>query len=105
IVKETRERRHVDYVEYQRFRRDELLSAWAADLSRIQIALPASTTLSEDNLERLMDEKTWQKLAQLHASEVNFDGNVLKVVARKFPVALAASRLAMTKAAVENPML
>ena len=105
IVKETRERRHIDYVEYQRFRRDELLSEWAADLSRIQIALPASTTLTEDNLERLMDEKTWQKMAQLHASEVNFDGNVLKVVARKFPVALAASRLAMTKAAVENPML
>jgi hypothetical protein len=105
IVKETRDRRQYDYVEYQRSRRDELLSAWAADLSRIQIALPASTTLTEDNLERLMDENTWQKLAQLHAGEVNFDGNVLKVVARKFPVALAASRLAMTKAAVENPML
>jgi hypothetical protein len=105
VVKETHGRRLADYVVYQRLTRDGLLSAWAADLSRIQIALPASTTLTEDNLERLMDDRTWQKLAQLHADEVNFDANVRKVMARKFPVALLASRLAMTKVAVENPML
>src|SRR4029079_16983176 len=56
IVKETRDRRQYDYVEYQRSRHDEWLRAWAADLSRIQIALPANITLTEDNLERLMDE-------------------------------------------------
>jgi hypothetical protein len=105
VVKETHGTRLPGYVEYQRFTRDELLSAWAADLSRIQTALPAGTTLTQDNLERLMDDNTWEKLAQLHANEVNFDDNVRKVMARKFPVALLASRLAMAKVAVENPML
>jgi hypothetical protein len=105
FVKETRKTSLAGYVEYQRRTRAELLSAWAADLSRIQTTLPAGTVLTEDNFERAMDDKTWERVAQLHANEVNFDAHVQKVVARKFPLALAASRLAVAKAAVENPML
>ncbi|HEY6967741.1 MAG TPA: hypothetical protein VJA94_00815 [Candidatus Angelobacter sp.] len=92
-----------DYQQHLKSTEARLLQAWASDLQRIQVSLPA--TFTAETLEQLMDSQKWQQMAQLHFAEGTFDPNVRAVAARKFPDAVKAAPVAASKSEVESPML
>lgn len=105
VVKEARTKEAPDYTAHQKATEARLLKAWAADLASLK-ALPVSDTgWSESALEQAMNDDQWQRVAQLHWSEVGFDDNVSKLVMRKFPEARVAAPVAITKMGVERPLL
>lgn len=55
--------------------------------------------------ENIEDEKTWTFIASLHHEEAKLDESSRRVIREEKPLAAAAGRLAMTKRAVEDPML
>lgn len=87
--------------------RQRLLTAWHDDLDEALFKgqAPSTLTVEASALENLTDEKAWQLLAQKHASEVAFDAPSRVVMARKFPSAETAAPLAISKRAIESPML
>jgi len=84
--------------------RNRLLNAWAADLTALQIALPARPW-SEDNLQSRTDDAAWQRIAQLHKGDVSFDEHVSELMVRKFPSAQSAAPIGLSKSMVEIPLL
>ena len=92
-----------DYQQHLKSTEARLLQAWARDLQAIQVSLPA--TFTAETLEQLMDDQKWQRMAQLHYTEVAFDANVRALAVRKFPDAVKAARVAVAKSALESPML
>jgi hypothetical protein len=50
------------------------------------------------------DDATWTRVAGLHAQDAALDGSSISLISSKHPTALEAGRVAMTKAAVENPL-
>lgn len=50
------------------------------------------------------DDATWTRVAALHADDAALDNSSITLISSKHPTALEASRVAMTKAAVENPL-
>ena len=105
VVKEARGKGTADYAEHMNVTCARLLQAWAADLAAINAPQPPSKALAESALERWMDDNKWQQVAQLHVNVAAFDGSVRELMARKFPSAPVAARVAMSKAAVETPMI
>ncbi len=59
----------------------------------------------KEELGKVIDDATWAKIAQLHTEDVQLDAGSVTLIASKNPNAWDASRLAMTKVAVENPLL
>ena len=59
----------------------------------------------EEKLEAVSDEKSWTKLAALHADESHLDDTSRALMAAKNPSALAAAQLAVSKRVVESPMV
>ncbi len=96
------------YVQHMRATHVRLLNAWAADLAEIKwrpMSGPPDLFPIEQDLEKLTDDPTWQQIASMHTSTVAFDGRVRELMARKFPDARTAAPLAVSKSAVEIPML
>jgi hypothetical protein len=56
-------------------------------------------------MERGMDDDVWKLIANLHREDTKLDNASIAVIGREFPRAAAASRVAMTKFAQENPLL
>jgi hypothetical protein len=103
-AKEARTKGAPDYTAHQKATEARLLKAWAADLRSFNAA-PAYYALTESILERAMDDDKWQRVAQLHWNEVGFDPTVYELMGRKFPDARVAAPVAVTKMAVERPLL
>lgn len=92
-------------VQYQEATRQRLLQAWKDDLAGTFNSNVDFSQTTEAGLETMTIEQRWQLLAQKHASEVAFDAQSSIVMARKFPSAETAAPLAISKRAVESPML
>jgi hypothetical protein len=73
-----------DYTEHTKSTQERLLREWAADLSALHVALPATKSMTEADLERLMDDNRWQQVAQLQVNH-GFDAGVRELMARKLP--------------------
>lgn len=73
------------YASYMKSTQDRLLKSWSADLSAIRPAPSANQPITESNLEQLMDDTKWEKVAQLHLNDVYFDGRARELMARKLP--------------------
>lgn len=94
-----------------------LISKWheeltAVDPSRWEPLIPSaaaySTHWGEERVaefERKMSESDWQALAARHAVGRNLDDRSRQLIRSENPTALQASRLAMTKSVVEDPVL
>jgi len=82
-----------------------LLNLWASDLANLGIELPAARPWREAELEQRTNEHVWEQIAQLHETETAFDTHVRELMVRKFPTAQAAAPLAISKSAVEFPLL
>src|SRR5438128_2305083 len=52
-----------------------------------------------------MDAESWCKIASLHAADVRLDDRTAALIRAKNPTAVAAGRLARSKAIVEDPLL
>jgi len=94
-----------DYTAHLKSTQSRLLQAWAADLKAIHVSLPESRTLTENNLEQLMDGQKWQQIAQLPTNFASFDFETVRLIKSKFPDAKKAAPIAVAKAEVETPML
>ena len=94
-----------DYTAHLKSTQSRLLQAWAADLKAIHVSLPESRTLTENNLEQLMDDQKWQQTAQLPTNFASFDFETVQLIKSKFPDAKKAAPIAVAKAEVETPML
>ena len=73
-----------DYTEHMKSTQERLLHEWAADLSALHVAFPATKSMTEADLERLMDDNRWQQVAQLQVNH-GFDAGVRELMARKLP--------------------
>jgi hypothetical protein len=73
-----------DYTEHTKSTQERLLREWAADLSALHVALPATKSMTEADLERLMDDNRWQQVAQLQVNH-GFDAGVRELMVRKLP--------------------
>jgi len=82
-----------------------LLKGWATDLASLHAVLSSGVEPSESALEEAMTDYRWQQVAQLHWNDVGFDDNVSELMGRKFPGARVAAPVAVTKMAVEMPLL
>jgi hypothetical protein len=105
VVKEARGKGTADYAEHMKSTQARLLQAWATDLAAIHATVPSSKALTAETLEHSMDDQKWLELAQLHVNDATFDGGVRELMARKFPSAPVAARVAVSKAMVESPMM
>lgn len=94
-----------NYARYMNATHARLVKAWTDDLARVNGSALVGQVRDERELEQLTNDQTWQKIAALRGNQINFDGPVLELMARKFPDAGTASRAAMTKSMVESPML
>ncbi|MGA8436959.1 MAG: hypothetical protein WB762_24450 [Candidatus Sulfotelmatobacter sp.] len=81
-----------DYTDHMKSTQERLLHEWAADLSALHVAFPATKSMTEAELERLMDDNRWHQVAQLQVIH-GFDAGVRELMARKLP------------SAVESPLL
>jgi hypothetical protein len=63
---------------------------------------PPSASRSSD---ATIDEATWQKIAALHAEDAALDHGAKELIRAKGPNAYEASRVAISKSVVEDPML
>lgn len=102
-VAEARNRGVHDYGDHFKSTEGRLVNAWAADLAAIHVGQPQ--VLSAASLEHMMDDQKWQQIAALHRKETTFDPQVREVMARKYPDAHTAAPVAMSKSAIERPML
>jgi len=82
-----------------------LLNLWASDLKSLGLELPAARPWREAELEQRTNELVWEQIARLHETETAFDTHVRELMVRKFPTAQAAAPLAISKSAVEVPLL
>ena len=104
-VQEARSSVSHDYLAHLQSTQARLLHEWAACLEAIHVSLPAKDNLTESDLERVMDDQKWERLALLPQHRASFDTPVREVMARKFPAAPVAAPLAVTKSMAETPML
>ena len=74
----------------------EIERSWADDCAKI-----GSPPLVVENV----DDATWIKIAVLHSEDAQLDRGSAALVESKSPDAIAASRVAVAKTAVENPLL
>lgn len=81
----------------------------AARVARPKMLLEArlveAVNLNKVAPEDMQDEQTWNFIASFHNDEAKLDNSSRTVIRHQMPVAAAAGRLAMTKRAVEDPML
>ncbi len=82
-----------------------LLNMWASDLVSLGIELPAARPWREAELEQRTNDLVWEQIAESHETETSFDTHVRELMLRKFPTAQAAAPLAISKSAVEFPLL
>ena len=68
-------------------------------------AISVRRDVHPSQLESAMDEESWGKIASLHATDSNLDAATAALVRAKIPTAVAAGRLARSKAIVEDPLL
>jgi hypothetical protein len=69
------------------------------------IELPAARPWREAELEQRTNHLVWEQIAESHETETSFDTHVRELMLRKFPTAQAAAPLAISKSAVEFPLL
>ena len=82
-----------------------LLKLWTSDLASVGIELPAARPWRQAELEQRTNELVWEQIARLHETETAFDTHVRELMVRKFPTTQAAAPLAISKSAVEFPLL
>jgi hypothetical protein len=66
--------------------------------------IAAALPMTPDPL-KLEDEEVWEAIAALHAEEAKIDGKSRELIRSENPTAAVAARLAVTKRAVENPLV
>ncbi len=65
-----------------------------------------ATLLPEEKQNRdLVDDAVWEKIAQRHAEDATLDAPTIALMGQKNPDALQAGKVAMSKRAVESPLL
>jgi hypothetical protein len=94
-----------DYAAHRKATQTRLLKAWADDLVTIHVKLSLSQTPPGQELERLTNDSAWQQISRLHTDAVAFDAGTREVMARKFPDAGTAARIAVAKSMAETPMM
>ncbi|HEY6352762.1 MAG TPA: hypothetical protein VI636_25485 [Candidatus Angelobacter sp.] len=104
-VREAHETGSHDYRQHLQGTQSRLLRAWATDLAAIHVSAPVKHSLTENDLEPLMDDQKWHQLAQLPGNQAFFDAAVVEVMARKFPSAPVAARVAIAKSVAETPVM
>lgn len=77
----------------------------AVGKSMVEAPLLRAMQPALQSLEARTDDATWARIAQLHADEARLDEGSRSLMRAKNPAAFNASRLAMTKARVEDPLL
>jgi hypothetical protein len=93
------------YTRHMKTTQARLLNAWVTDLATIKVVQLPGGIPTEHELDKLTDNQMWKQMARLHASEVRFDSDVRELMARKFPDARTVAPLAVSKSAIEVPML
>ena len=81
----------------------ELQQAWQRDLEQLGVSLagdPGAPLPSEDT-----SDSIWNQVAVLHAADAQLDIASRNVIASQHPMAARAARVAMTKRAVEQPLV
>jgi hypothetical protein len=110
--------------EYHRNRLTDLTRKWESDLSKVALALLMKSDAEKFNklgavtrqaldqaaadrarFEQLTDDGAWVKIAALRAESARLDTESIALIRSKYPTALAAGRVAISKTAVENPLL
>src|SRR5262249_12380468 len=94
-----------DYTAHLKSTQTRLQRAWATDLAAIHAPLPADVPLWEKDLEQITNDQRWQQIAQLPSNYASFDFEAVQLIKTKFPDAKKAAPIAVSKAAVETPML
>jgi hypothetical protein len=89
--------------QYHGRRSAELQQAWQRDLEQLGISQTA------DQGQRLppedLSDSVWSRVAVLHASDAQLDAASRRLIASQHPVAAKAARVAMTKSAIEDPLV
>lgn len=62
-------------------------------------------TVSSSGGSAALDDSTWQKIATLHAEDATLDPGAKSLIRAKGPNAIEASRVALSKSFVEDPLL
>ena len=103
-------------------KREQILNQWQSDLNHAgvfatQAGITGGPALQDERgietaldsverkLEATSDDKTWIKIAALHAEDSRLDAGSRVLIVAKNPTALAAGRRAMSKGFVENPLV
>jgi hypothetical protein len=71
------------------------------EMSLVRAAIPAVPQNPRD----VTDERLWQLIAELHASEAKLDPASVALIRSQNPIAVHAARLAITKKVVEDPLV
>jgi hypothetical protein len=90
---------------YQDATRQRLLAAWKKDLAATFNADTDPNKITDDSLESATDDKRWRLIAGAHINDAAFDDRTRQVITEKFPAAETAAPLAISKMAVESPLL
>lgn len=93
--------RHTRLTRWHAARYAAVVRAWRSDLRRLGRDVPEDFVA----LERATDDESWVRLGSLYAGEALPDPRLNAVLAASMPNARDAGRLAMSKAAVERPLL
>ena len=70
-----------------------------------ELPLVRAITPTRETLSSTTDDARWSQIAQLHADDARLDSASKALMVAKNPTAFDASRLAMLKSKVENPLL
>ena len=96
---------------YHRSRLDAITTGWRTDLESLGLVTPRPTEDDPDPaaiervaLSELMTDEIWAACGALHRDDVALDESTRSLIRREQP-ALPATRIAMTKARIEMPML
>lgn len=85
--------------------RAEAATRIAAPKGAVEARVVEAVNLTKIAPEDLQDEKTWNLIASFHSDEAKLDDASRRVMREQKPLAAAAGRRALTKRAVEDPML
>jgi hypothetical protein len=92
-------------VAYQEATMQRLLSAWRTDLAAVSPEGPDPSKANETTLQSLTDDNRWRLIAARHLGETGFDPQSTQLIESKFPTAMQAAPVAVSKTAVEMPAL
>jgi hypothetical protein len=91
---------------YHRDRAKAIQMAWQEDLRQLGVTLPeTSYSAAADSLALATTEAKWNQIAGLHSKDAALDAASVALIRSQQPTAARAAGLAITKMAVEDPLV